>query len=169
MLFNSGESAGENKPPKWTAHAGQAPGVSLFDFGPAWLPSLVVLACKLFRDLEFGSSSFTFSRPISSYSASLAASPFRPLRPSTKSSGNCSSAHFLHFAIWMGCTLNCEPSWLSVFSPRIASIATRALNFGLYCFLVVVIDLSSSTTPPNLTLLPGLKSGDHYSPWLSAT
>src|SRR3954464_6097982 len=62
----------------------------------------------------------------------------------------------------MGCTLNCEPSWLSVFSPRIASIATRALNFGLYCFLVVVIDLSSSTTPPNLTLLPGLKSGDHY-------
>jgi hypothetical protein len=23
-----------------------------------------------------------------------------------------------------------------------ASIATRALNFGLYCFLVVVIDLS---------------------------
>src|SRR3954451_10277379 len=64
----------------------------------------------------------------------------------------------------MGCTLNCEPSWLSVFSPRIASIATRALNFGLYCFLVVVIDLSSSTTPPNLTLLPGLKSGDHYTP-----
>src|SRR3954452_10019908 len=64
----------------------------------------------------------------------------------------------------MGCTLNCEPSWLSVFSRRIASIATRALNFGLYCFLVVVvvIDLSSSTTPPNLTLLPGLKSGDHY-------
>jgi hypothetical protein len=51
-------------------------------------------------------------------------------------------ADFLHFAIWMGCTLNCDPNWLSVFSPRIASIATRALNFGLYCFLVVVIDLS---------------------------
>jgi hypothetical protein len=48
----------------------------------------------------------------------------------------------------MGCTLNCDPNWLSVFSPRIASIATRALNFGLYCFLVVVIDLSLSTTPP---------------------
>jgi hypothetical protein len=43
----------------------------------------------------------------------------------------------------MGCTLNCDPNWLSVFSPRIASTATRALNFGLYCFLVVVIDLSS--------------------------
>jgi hypothetical protein len=42
----------------------------------------------------------------------------------------------------MGCTLNCDPNWLNVFSPRIASTATRALNFGLYCFLVVVIDLS---------------------------
>jgi hypothetical protein len=48
----------------------------------------------------------------------------------------------------MGCTLNCDPNWLRVFSPRIASTATRALNFGLYCFLVVVIDLSLSTTPP---------------------
>ena len=62
----------------------------------------------------------------------------------------------------MGCTLNCDPSWLSVFSPRIASIATRALNFGLYCFLVV-IDLSSvNDSAENLSLLPGLKSGDHY-------
>src|ERR1700722_17539072 len=64
----------------------------------------------------------------------------------------------------MGCTLNGEPSWLSVFSPRIASIATRALNFGLYCFLVVVIDLSFvNDSAENLSLLPGLKSGDHYS------
>src|ERR1700722_13649453 len=63
----------------------------------------------------------------------------------------------------MGCTLNGEPSWLSVFSPRIASIATRALNFGLYCFLVVVIDLSFvNDSAENLSLLPGLKSGDHY-------
>src|SRR5215813_2669676 len=63
----------------------------------------------------------------------------------------------------MGCTLNCDPSWLSVFSPRIASVATRALNCGLYCFLVVVIELSLSMTPPNFSLLPGLKSWDHYS------
>src|SRR4051812_33973822 len=63
--------------------------------------------------------------------------------PVYKSSGSCSRAAFLHFAIWMGCTLNCDPNWLSVFSPRIASIATLALNFGLYCFLVVVIDLSA--------------------------
>ena len=42
----------------------------------------------------------------------------------------------------MGCTLNCDPNWLSVLSPRIASTATLALNFGLYCFLVVVIDRS---------------------------
>lgn len=41
----------------------------------------------------------------------------------------------------MGCTLDCEPNWLSVFTPGIASITTRALKFGLYCFLVVVIDL----------------------------
>src|SRR5438270_10290072 len=54
-LFNSGESAGENKPPKWRAHAGQAPGAPLLEYGPAWLRILVVLACKLFRDLEFGS------------------------------------------------------------------------------------------------------------------
>src|ERR1035441_1164046 len=59
----------------------------------------------------------------------------------------CSSAAFLHLAIWIGCTLNCEPNWLSVFCPRIASITTRALNRGLCCFLVVVIDLSLSTTP----------------------
>jgi hypothetical protein len=39
--------------------------------------------------------------------------------------------------------LNCHPNWLSVFSPRIASTATLALNFALYCFLVVVIDFSS--------------------------
>src|SRR5208282_1874894 len=64
----------------------------------------------------------------------------------------------------MGCTLNCDPSWLSVFSPRIASITTRALNFGLYCFLVVVIDLSFvNDSAENLSLLPGLKSWDHYS------
>src|SRR5664279_4382900 len=63
----------------------------------------------------------------------------------------------------MGCTLNCDPNWLSVFSPRIASTATRALNFGLYCFLVVVIDLSSvNDYRRNLSLLPGLNSGDHY-------
>src|ERR1017187_9890966 len=112
-----------------------------------------------------GQSSSTFSRPISSWSASLSASPFRPLRvrPSTNNSGSCSSADFLHFAIWMGCTLNCDPNWLSVFSPRIASTATRALNFGLYCFLVVVIDLSSvNDYRRNLSLLPGLNSGDHY-------
>ena len=36
------------------------------------------------------------------------------------------------------CTLKCDPSWLSVFSPRIASMATRALTFGLYRFLVVI-------------------------------
>src|SRR5208283_4100567 len=67
----------------------------------------------------------------------------------------------------MGCTLNCDPNWLSVFSPRIASTATRALNFGLYCFLVVVIDLSAvNDSRRNLSLLPGLNSGDHYrSPW----
>ena len=35
----------------------------------------------------------------------------------------------------------------SVFSPRIASIATRALNFGLYCFRVVVIDPPSLNDP----------------------
>src|SRR5271169_4994014 len=111
-------------------------------------------------------SSSTFSRPISSYSASLSACPFRPLlfRPSTKSSGSCSNADFLHFAIWMGCTLNCDPNWLSVFTPRIASIATRALNFGLYCFLVIVIDLSSvNDSGRNISLLTGLISGDHYS------
>ena len=48
----------------------------------------------------------------------------------------------LFFAIVRAGTLNCDPNWLSGFSPRIASIATRALNFGLYCFLVVLIDLS---------------------------
>src|SRR5665213_2439694 len=64
----------------------------------------------------------------------------------------------------IGCTLNCDPSWLSVFSPRIASIATRALNFGLYCFLVFVIDLSSvNDSDRNISLLTGLISGDHYS------
>src|SRR5215469_16806283 len=62
----------------------------------------------------------------------------------------------------MGCTLNCDPNWLRVFSPRIASVATRALNCGLYCFLVVVIELSLSMTPPNFSLLPGLNSWDHY-------
>jgi hypothetical protein len=37
------------------------------------------------------------------------------------------------------------------------------LNFGLYCFLVVVIDLSSvNDSRRNLSLLPGLNSGDHY-------
>ncbi len=41
-----------------------------------------------------------------------------------------------------GCTLNFDPNWLSVLSPPMASTATRALNFGLCCFLVVVIDLS---------------------------
>src|ERR1035437_3651867 len=100
-------------------------------------------------------SSSNFRRPISSYSASLSASPFRPLRvrPSTNSSGSCSSADFLHFAIWMGCTLNCDPNWLSVFSPRIALIATRALNFGLYCFLVVVIDLSFVASYPKSVMV----------------
>jgi hypothetical protein len=48
----------------------------------------------------------------------------------------------------MGCTLNCDPNWLSVFSPRVASNANRALNCGLYCFLVVVIDFFLSMTPP---------------------
>jgi hypothetical protein len=33
-------------------------------------------------------------------------------------------------------------------SPRIASIATRALNFGLCCFRVVVTASPASTTPP---------------------
>jgi hypothetical protein len=109
-------------------------------------PHLVNRACRLF----LSQSSSTFSRPISSYSASLSLSPLPPLRvlPSTKSSGNCSRADFRHFAIWIECTLNSDPNWLSVFSPRIASTATRALDFGLYCFLVVVIDLSLSTTPP---------------------
>ena len=46
-------------------------------------------------------------------------------RPSTNNSGSCSSAAFRHFAICIGCTLNCEPNWLSVFSTRIASMATR--------------------------------------------
>ena len=56
----------------------------------------------------------------------------------------------------MGCTLNCDPNRLSVFS-------TRALNFGLYCFLVVVVGLSAvSDSRRNLSLLPGLNSGDHY-------
>jgi len=47
------------------------------------------------------------------------------------------------------------------------------LNFGLYCFLVV-IDLSSvNDSAENLSLLPGLKSGDHYNSassdnWMSA-
>jgi hypothetical protein len=37
------------------------------------------------------------------------------------------------------------------------------LNFGLYCFLVVVIDLSVvNDSRRNLSLLPGLNSGDHY-------
>src|SRR5450755_1457496 len=91
-----------------------------------------------------------------------ATAPFR-VRPSTKSSGSCSSADFLHFAIWMGCTLNCEPSWLSVFSPRIASIATRALKAALCCFLVVVICfLLCVNDSPNSNLLPGLNSWDHY-------
>ena len=38
--------------------------------------------------------------------------------------------------------MNCEPNWLRVFTPRIASIAIRALKLGLYFFLVVVIDSS---------------------------
>src|SRR5579863_576661 len=72
-------------------------------------------------------------------------------------------ADFRHLAIWMGCTLNCDPNWLSVFSPRIASIATRALNFGLYCFLAVVIDLLlCQRLRRNLSLFAGPKSGVHY-------
>src|SRR4029434_3937342 len=113
----------------------------------------------------FSQSSSTFNRPISSYSASVSSSPFRPVRvrPSKKSSGSCSSADFLHFAICMGCTLNCDPNWLSVLSPRIASRATRALNFGLYCFLVVVIDSPSvNDSRRHLNSLRGPKSGDHY-------
>jgi hypothetical protein len=44
-------------------------------------------------------------------------------------------------------------------------ITTRALNFGLYCFLVVVIDLLlCQRLRRNLNLLPGLKSGVHYRP-----
>jgi hypothetical protein len=62
-----------------------------------------------------------------------------------------------------GMHLELRSNWLSVFSPRIAAVATRALNCGLYCFLVVVIELSPSMTPPNFGLLPGLKSWDHYS------
>src|SRR5262249_16494448 len=59
-------------------------------------------------------------------------------RPSTNNSGSWSKASFLHLAICMRCTLNCGPSWLSVLLPRIASNATRALNFALYCLLVIV-------------------------------
>ena len=35
------------------------------------------------------------------------------------------------------------------------------LNFALYCFLVVVINCPSSMTRRNISLLFGLKSGDH--------
>lgn len=52
---------------------------------------------------------------------------------------------------------------LSVFSPRIASITTRALNFGPYCFLVTVMDPPRPITPPALILFRGLKIGVHYS------
>jgi len=41
-------------------------------------------------------------------------------------------------AICTGWTRNCVASWISVRSPRIASIATRTLNFGEYCLRVVV-------------------------------
>ena len=43
----------------------------------------------------------------------------------------------------MGCTLNCDPSWAQRLLPaRIPSMATRALSFALYCFLIVVINRS---------------------------
>src|SRR5215467_278593 len=61
--------------------------------------------------------------------------------------------------------LFCRNKASIVFSPRIASIATRALNFGLYCFLVVVIDpLLCQRLRRNLNLLRGLKSEVHYRP-----
>ena len=59
-----------------------------------------------------------------------------------------------------GCTLNRDPNWLSVFSQRTASIATRALNFGLYCFRVVVIASPAFTTPPQC-LVQSPTSADH--------
>ena len=62
----------------------------------------------------------------------------------------------------MGCTLNCDPSSLSVFSLRIASIATRALNFGMECFLVVIDLLVRQRLCRKFSLLPGLKSWGHY-------
>src|ERR1700757_4581075 len=79
-------------------------------------------------------------------------------------SGNWSKASFLHLAICMGCTLNCDPSWLSVLLPRIASNATRALNFALYCFLVIVDFSLVNDSVENLNLFLGPKSWDHYTP-----
>src|ERR1039457_7024177 len=99
-------------------------------------------------------SNSTLSRPISSNSASFSTSPSRGLRlrPSTNSSAICSMSAFRPWPICTGCTGGGEASWLSVRSPRIDSSATLALNFGLYCFRVVVIALSLSRPPtPKLT------------------
>jgi hypothetical protein len=46
----------------------------------------------------------------------------------------------------MGCTLNCDPNRLSVFSPTIDAIATRALNFGTVFSPLSTIS-PQSTTP----------------------
>ena len=62
-------------------------------------------------------------------------------------SGKCSVAVFRHCPICTGCTWYCAANWLSVRSPRIASTATLALNFGLYCFRVVIAS-PCLTTPP---------------------
>jgi hypothetical protein len=62
-------------------------------------------------------------------------------------SGSCSSAAFRHLAICIGCTSNCDPNWLSVFSPDRLDRHPR-LDFGLHCFRVVVIASPALTTPP---------------------
>jgi hypothetical protein len=65
-------------------------------------------------------------------------------------SGRWSIAAFRHFAICMGCNLELRPQLAERLLAADRHQRTRALNCGLYCFLVVAIDFSVSMTPPEL-------------------
>src|SRR5262249_37075276 len=118
---------------------------------PSWVSGLNELQLLLNGQVQlfFRQSSSAFNCPICWYKAAFSVSSSLDLFPRrlTKIWGKASNATFFHCVICTGCTPYAVAISLAARSPRMASMATFALNAPLCCRRLIVIVSFSLTAP----------------------